>query len=201
MLAACSPSNEPIPKEWIGQNVLFTSYQETPKHLDPTSSYSNNETPWTYAIYEPPLKYHYLKRPYELLPRTLTALPKLSYISNQGALLAPDAPANAIAESWFDLEIKPGILWQAHPAFARDEQGALRYHKLHEADLANKTKPGDFPETGTRELLAQDYAYAIKRLATTRVKSPAFGFLSEKSSVYKSLVKRSKPTIKHLSKV
>ena len=95
MLAACSPSNEPIPKEWIGQNVLFTSYQETPKHLDPTSSYSNNETPWTYAIYEPPLKYHYLKRPYELLPRTLTALPKLSYISNQGALLAPDAPAKA----------------------------------------------------------------------------------------------------------
>ena len=180
MLAACGPSNEPIPKEWIGQNVLFTSYQETPKHLDPTSSYSNNETPWTYAIYEPPLKYHYLKRPYELLPRTLSALPKLSYISNQGALLAPDAPANAIAESWFDLEIKPGILWQAHPAFARDEQGALRYHKLTEADLANKTKPSDFPETGTRELLAQDYAYAIKRLATTRVKSPAFGFLSEK---------------------
>ena len=76
LMAACGPANEPVPKAWIGQNTLFTSYQETPKHLDPTSSYSNNETPWTYAIYEPPLKYHYLKRPYELLPRTLVDLPK-----------------------------------------------------------------------------------------------------------------------------
>lgn len=179
-LIACGPSNEPIPKAWLGQNTLFTSYQETPKHLDPTSSYSNNETPWTYAIYEPPLKYHYLKRPYELLPRTLTALPKLTYIDAQGRRLSSDAAASAIAESWFELEIKPGILWQPHPAFARDVRGALRYHRLSEADLTGKAKPGDFPETGTRELRAQDYAYAIKRLATTRVKSPAFGFLSEK---------------------
>ena len=179
-LWSCGPSNEPVPKQWIGENILFTSYQESPKHLDSTSSYSNNETPWTYAIYEPPLKYHYLKRPYELLPRTLTALPKLSYLDAEGKLLAADAPASSIAESWFELEIKPGILWQPHPAFTRNTQGGLRYHALTEADLADKTKPSDFPEAGTRELTAEDYAYAIKRLATTRVPSPAYGFLSDK---------------------
>jgi len=178
--AGCAPSNEPFPQAWIEQHTLFTSYQETPKHLDPTSSYSNNETPWTYAIYEPPLKYHYLKRPYELIPRTLTELPKVSYVDASGKLLDADASASLIAESLFDLELKPGILWQPHPAFARDSGGKLRYHALSEAELRDKTKPGDFSESGTRELLAQDYAYAIKRLATTRVKSPAFGFLSEK---------------------
>ena len=143
-LWSCGASNEPVPKQWIGENILFTSYQESPKHLDSTSSYSNNETPWTYAIYEPPLKYHYLKRPYELLPRTLTALPKLSYLDAEGKLLAADAPASSIAESWFELEIKPGILWQPHPAFTRNTQGGLRYHALTEADLADKTKPSDF---------------------------------------------------------
>lgn len=180
LLAGCGRSNEPVPKQWLAENTLFTSYQETPKHLDPASSYSNNETPWTYAVYEPPLKYHYLKRPYELLPRTLTSLPKVTYISAEGKPLPPDAPAALIAESWFDLELKPGVLWQPHPAFARDAKGDLRYHRLTERDLRDKNKPADFSETGTRSLLAQDYAYAIKRLATTRVKSPAFGFLSEK---------------------
>ncbi|NCX12775.1 MAG: peptide ABC transporter substrate-binding protein, partial [Betaproteobacteria bacterium] len=180
LLAGCGRSNEPVPKQWLAENTLFTSYQETPKHLDPASSYSNNETPWTYAVYEPPLKYHYLKRPYELLPRTLTSLPKVTYISAEGKPLPPDAPAALIAESWFDLELKPGVLWQPHPAFARDAKGDLRYHRLTERELRDKNKPADFSETGTRSLLAQDYAYAIKRLATTRVKSPAFGFLSEK---------------------
>ena len=179
-LVACSPANEPFPKAWIGQHTLLTSYQETPKHLDSTSSYSNNETPWTYAIYEPPLKYHYLKRPYELVPKTLTSLPQVTYVDASGKTLSAEAPASQIAESLFDLELKPGILWQPHPAFAKDSTGKLRYHALEEGDLTDKSKPSDFPEQGTRELLAQDYAYAIKRLATTRVKSPAFGFLSEK---------------------
>lgn len=176
----CSLSNAPVPDSWLASNTLFTAYQETPKHLDPTSSYSNNETPWTYAIHEPPLKYHYLKRPYELVPRTLAAMPEVRYVDARGRTLAPNAATADIAESWFDLEIKPGILWHAHPAFARDASGRLRYHALSAADLADKVSPFDFRHRASRGLRAEDYAYAIKRLATTRVKSPAYGFLSEK---------------------
>jgi ABC-type transport system substrate-binding protein len=180
IFGGCRLSNAPVPQSWLESNTLFTAYQETPKHLDPTSSYSNNETPWTYAIHEPPFKYHYLKRPYELVPRTLRAMPEVRYLDAQGRILSPDAPASSIAESWFELEIKPGIMWHPHPAFARDAAGALRHHKLSSAELEGKVTPFDFEHLASRELRAEDYAYAVKRLATPRVKSPSYGFLAEK---------------------
>jgi len=123
-LSGCNGvSNEPVPKALLSENVLFTSYQESPKYLDSTSSYSNNETPWTYAVYEPPLKYHYLKRPYELEPRTLTELPAVKYLSKDGRELPVQTPAEQIAESVFELKIQPGILYQPHPAFAKTPEG------------------------------------------------------------------------------
>jgi len=180
-LAACNGvSNEPVPKALLAENILFSSYSESPKYLDSTSSYSNNETPWTYAVYEPPLKYHYLKRPYELVPRTLVELPSVKFVSKDGKELPAQTPADQIAESVFELKIEPGILYQPHPAFAKTADGQHRYLNLKESDLEGKRRPYDFEHMGARELLAEDYAYAIKRLATPRVKSPAFGFLSEK---------------------
>ena len=179
-LSGCGVSNEPVPQKWLGENILFTSAQESPKYLDSVSSYSNNETPWTYAVYEPPLKYHYLKRPYELEPRTLTGLPKVTYLDRQGRELGPQTPAEQIAESVFELRLKPGILFQPHPAFALDAQGRHRYLNLTEEDLGSRRSPWAFEHTGSRELTADDYVYAIRRLATPRVKSPSFGFLSEK---------------------
>lgn len=179
-LLGCGPSNEPLPKAWLSENSLFTSYTENPKTLDSVSSYSNNETPWTYAVYEPPLKYHYLKRPYELQPRTLQALPTVRYLDQQGRELPEAAPAAQIAESVFELKLQPGIRFQPHPAFATNAQGQPLYLNLSEEELGDKRSPWAFAQTGSRELTADDYAYAIRRLATPRVKSPAFGFLSEK---------------------
>ena len=181
LLGACDRvTNQPVSKQLLSENVLFSSYQESPKYLDSTSSYSNNETPWTYAVYEPPLKYHYLKRPYELVPRTLTELPSVKYIGKNGQEVQPDTPASQIAESVFELKIEPGIKYQPHPAFAKNEEGNYRYLSLHESQLAGIRRPYDFEFMGTRELVADDYAYAIKRLATPRIKSPSYGFLSEK---------------------
>ena len=176
--AGCGVVNEPVSEEELAENVLFTSYQGNPKHLDSVASYSNDETPWTYSIYEPPLKYHYLKRPYELVPRTLAEMPKTTYVDKAGNPLPAGAPASEIAESIIELRIKPGILYQPHPAFAKDDQGRFLYHALKADDLAGKNRPSDFPKTGTRELTADDYAYAIRRMATPRIPSPAFGFLS-----------------------
>ena len=179
-LAGCGSSNEPLPRAWLSENSLFTSYTESPKTLDSVSSYSNNETPWTYAVYEPPLKYHYLKRPYELQPRTLVDMPKVTYLDKQGRELPVSAAAEQIAESVFELKLQPGIRFQPHPAFATNAQGQPLYLNLTEAALADKRSPFAFAQMGSRELTADDYAYAIRRLATPRVKSPSFGFLSEK---------------------
>jgi len=46
-------------------------------------------------------------------------------------------------------------------------------------DLVGKYQVTDFKESGTRELIADDYVYAIRRLATTRVKSPSFSTMAD----------------------
>ena len=180
LLGCDQVTNQPVSKQLLSENVLLSSYSESPKYLDSTSSYSNNETPWTYAVYEPPLKYHYLKRPYELEPRTLAELPKVKFLGKGGQELPVQTDAEHIKESVFELKIQPGILFQPHPAFAKTADGQHRYLSLKESEIEGKRRPYDFEFMGTRELLAEDYAYAIKRLATPRVKSPSFGFLSEK---------------------
>jgi peptide/nickel transport system substrate-binding protein len=178
LAAGCGVVNEPVSRDELERNILFSSYSESPKHLDSVASYSNNETPWTYSIYEPPLRYHYLKRPYELIPRTLVEMPTTRYLDKNGKELPADSPGSEIVESVVELRIKPGILYAPHPAFAKDAQGRLLYHALTAQDLVGKKKPSDFPQTGTRELSADDYAYAIKRIATPRIQSPSFAPLS-----------------------
>ena len=46
-------------------------------------------------------------------------------------------------------------------------------------DVDDKYKVTDFKETGTRELIADDYVYSIRRLATPRIKSPSFSTMSD----------------------
>jgi hypothetical protein len=72
LLAGCSGSewNNPYPASEAGKNILYSSFNERPKHLDPVQSYSENEYRFIANIYQPPLQYHYLKRPYELIPNT-----------------------------------------------------------------------------------------------------------------------------------
>lgn len=181
LLAACDRvTNSPHQAGAEKANTLFTPFTErSPKYLDPTSSYSNDETPYTYGVYEPLYGYHYLKRPYHLEPRAAVAVASPRYFDKDGRELPTDAPGELIAESVYDVRLKPGILFAPHPAFAKDAQGNYRYHALTAAETEGKRKPADFPETGTRELTAHDYVYAIRRLATPRVKSPSFSLMSE----------------------
>ena len=147
LAAGCDVVNAPVSQDLLGRNILFSSYSETPKHLDSVASYSNNETPWTYAIYEPPLKYHYLKRPYELVPRTLESMPVITYLDKAGRVLPADAPGAGIARSVVELRVRRGIRSQPHPAFAADEQGRLLYHSLGEADLAGRLRTAPYAES------------------------------------------------------
>ncbi len=70
LLSACdfSQLNNPYPKEEGTLAVLYESFSERPKHLDPAVAYSSNEYAFIAQIYEPPFQYHYLKRPYQLSP-------------------------------------------------------------------------------------------------------------------------------------
>jgi ABC-type transport system substrate-binding protein len=169
LLAGCGAAwNDPYPAADHGRNILYTAFTDRPKHLDPVQSYSEDEITFTAQIYEPPLQYHYLRRPYELIPATATAVPQPRYLDAQGRLLPADADAKRIAFTDYIIEIKPGIRYQPHPAFAEQPADISPYYTL-----------ADFPNRGTRELVADDYVYAIKRLAHPRLHSPIFGLMSE----------------------
>jgi ABC-type transport system substrate-binding protein len=180
-LAGCSgaPWNDPYPAADAGANIYYSAFTERPKHLDPVQSYSENEATFTSQIYQPPLQYHYYKRPYELVPQTAVAVPRPIYLDENGERLPDDAGAEAVAYSVYEIRIRPGILYQPHPAFAKQASGRYRYHDLAPQDLAGIYELRDFPETGTRELTAADYVNQIKRLAHPRLHSPIFGLMSE----------------------
>ncbi|MCP4041594.1 MAG: peptide ABC transporter substrate-binding protein, partial [Gammaproteobacteria bacterium] len=174
-----SPWNNPYPARESGQNILYGSFAERPKHLDPVSSYSSDENIFVAQIYEPPLQYHYLKRPYELTPLTAAAIPTPTYLDSSGAPLPADAPLEKIASSVYRITIRPGIVFQPHPALARDGDGRYLYHALGEEDLASIRTLADFSQTGTRELTAADYVYQLKRMVHPQLHSPIAGLMSE----------------------
>src|SRR5688500_10431386 len=151
--------NDPYPAAERGKNILYTSFVNRPKHLDPVQSYTEDEAQFTQQVYEPPLQYHYLKRPYELVPLTAEEVPKPRSI--EGGKF-----------SVYEIRIKRGIRYQPHPGFVEANQG------LSPEKIQGLKSPYDLP-SGTRELVADDYIYQIKRLAHPRLHSPIFGLMAE----------------------
>ena len=180
-LQACTDTslNNPYSDEDVTKNYLYSSFQERPKHLDPIKSYSANEYAFIGQIYEPPLQYHYLKRPYELTPLTATKMPEVVYLDAKGKKLNKQTPVKDIAFSQINISIQPGILYQPHPGFAKDNNDKLLYLGLNENDLENVSTLDDFEKTASRELTAEDYVYQIKRLVHPKLNSPISGLMQK----------------------
>jgi peptide/nickel transport system substrate-binding protein len=181
LLVACDGQswNNPYPASQSGANILYSAFTERPKHLDPVQSYSSNEYTFIAQIYEPPLQYHYLKRPYELVPFGAVDVPRPALFDKEGRRLPDDANPAEVAISEYTVRIRPGVMYQPHPALAVDEKGNLVYRDIGRADLENIYALGDFKHVGTRELLASDYVHQIKRLAHPALHSPILGLMTE----------------------
>src|SRR5688572_19959396 len=107
LAAGCSgtPWNSPYSMPDRHEKILYSVLVDRPKHRNPAQSYTTDEAVFTHQIYEPPLQYHYLKRPYELIPLTATAVPQPRTLTKGGATY-----------SVYEIRIKPGIHYQPHPA-------------------------------------------------------------------------------------
>lgn len=162
--------NNPYPEAEKNDNILYSAFSARPKHLDPVRSYDEGEYQFLGQIYEPPLSYHYLHRPYRLIPQTLTEMPKVIYFDDNNQPVSEDAENIAFTEYHFTLQ--QGILYQPHPAFATDDSGNYYYHNLTAAETASIKTLSLLEHTGTRELVAEDYVYQIKRIANPALHSP-----------------------------
>ena len=159
-LTSCqSQWNNPYPKDDPNIKSLYTGFSSRPRYLDPAKSYSSDEWLFIQSIYETPLQYHYLKRPYTLEPNILTKMPT-KRIDNNG---------NTI----YKLNIKKGVYYQPHPAFVEENL------TLSNKELSNINTINDFKKIATRELTAQDFIYQIKRLANPKLHSPIYSLMAK----------------------
>ncbi len=170
-LMACDDLwNNPYPEDQALANIYYTDFSERPKFLDPAKSYAAAESRFIGLIYEPPLQYNYLLRPYTLEPLLAAQMPVITYYNERDELLPANAPAHHIAYSIYEITIKPNIFYHEHPAFAQNN--------LTPAQLKNVHTLNDFPHTGTREVIAEDFVYQIKRLAQPDNNSPILDLMS-----------------------
>jgi len=181
LMSGCESTviNSPYAPEDNELSILYSSFSLRPKHLDPARSYSSNEATFTGQIYEPPFQYHYLKRPYTLIPLTATQLPTVRYFNNNDVELTTNDEKQDLAYSVYEITIKQGIYYQPHPAFVRGNGGQYLYHQLSEPELESISTLSDFEQQASRELIAEDYVYQIKRLAHPKIHSPILGLMGE----------------------
>ncbi|MGZ5077439.1 MAG: ABC transporter substrate-binding protein, partial [Methylobacter sp.] len=171
-LPVLAQPNNPYTEDEGKQAVLYESFSERPKHFDPAVAYNANEYAFIAQIYEPPFQYHYLKRPYQVVPLTAARMPDVIYLNQKGEKLGSNANDSDIAFTDYIIEIQPNIRFQPHPALAKNVQGEYEYHRLSKAQIDAAMSLSDFSETGSRELTAEDYVYQIKRLAHPKIQSP-----------------------------
>ncbi|MGE0684325.1 MAG: ABC transporter substrate-binding protein [Candidatus Binatia bacterium] len=180
-LASCillSCTNNPYRSDEANKNIYYDTFTGEPKHLDPARAYSENEYEIMNQIYEPVAQYHFLKRPYVLVPLTAASTPEAKLYNTNGQLLSEDAPAQDVARVVYDIVLRPDIRYEDHPAFAQKVTGEYRWHLSAGEHFPKIEHPHELPEKATRELRAEDYAYQIKRLAHPLLDCPIFALLA-----------------------
>lgn len=179
MLGCQPPLNSPYRTSESGKNIYYNTFHAQPKTLDPARAYSSDEYSLICQIYEPPLQYHYLKRPYELIPLTATEIPRPRYFDENGNPLPSNPPAEEVHRVIYEIKIKKGIFYQNHPSFAQDEQGNYFYHSLTDEDVSGINEIRNFSQAGTRELKAYDYIYQMYRIADPRNNCPIYPIMAK----------------------
>jgi ABC-type transport system substrate-binding protein len=100
---ACT--NNPYPSADEGTKVYYSSFSEPPRTLDPAVAYTTTEHEVTGAVFDTLLEYHYLKRPYELIPGLAVKVP-----------VAEPLPEGRVR---YTFELRPGLLFQEDACFRR----------------------------------------------------------------------------------
>ena len=161
---ACT--NDPYPSADARARVLYVPYSEAPKTLDPQVAYSVYDHEVLSNVYETPLEYHYLKRPYELIPGLVTAVPEPH----------PLADGRVV----YTFQLRRGVLFASDPCFAVSEAGRTQ-RELVASDLVFALQRIADPKVGSPVLVTFSKIVGLaefgKRLAKLREDDPSFSSL------------------------
>jgi ABC-type transport system substrate-binding protein len=75
VLAGAACGNDPYPGADAARKVVYLAFSEAPKTLDPQVAYSTADHVVTGAVYDRLLEYHFLERPYRLIPGLVREVP------------------------------------------------------------------------------------------------------------------------------
>ena len=120
----------------ISQKILVTACPDKIKGLDPIQTNDVFSARQAARVYESLFEYHYLKRPFELIPNLAAAMPT---VSEDGCT--------------YTIKVKQGVHFHDNPCF---------------------------PKGKGRALTAEDFVFALKRLADPHLRAPWFSLLAGK---------------------
>jgi len=104
-------------------------------------------------------------------------MPTVKYLDSNGNEV--DENSTNITFSQYQLDLREDIYYQNHPSFVKTKEGKLFYGRLTKEQLGDIESIDDFKKQSTRKLTAQDYAYAIKRMAVRQNHSPILDNMQE----------------------
>jgi oligopeptide transport system substrate-binding protein len=132
LAAACS--NDPYPPEKPGEKILYSSFVDAPRTLDPATAYNTRAHAITGAVYDTLLKYHFLKRPLELIPGLAVALPERMDLGD--------------GRIRYRFELRPDLLYADDDCFEVHSPGR-RTREVVSADVAFQIARIADPEVGS----------------------------------------------------
>ena len=120
-VAAAGCTNNPYPDTDRDQKVHYSSFNEAPKTLDPAVAYTTAEHVITGNVYDTLLEYHYVDRPYRLIPGLAETVPEPEQ--------RPDG------RQAYRFRIRPAVFFHDDPCFALDAAGRTT-REVGAADVA-----------------------------------------------------------------
>lgn len=162
-MLAVACTNDPYPAADGARKVLYRPFAEAPNTLDPAVAYTTTAHDITGLVHGTLLEYHYLKRPYTLVPGLARAVPRAE---TSGELTT------------YRFELYPELLFQDDPCFAAHHSGAAT-RRVVAQDVAFQLMRIADPEVNSPAL--EPFAHVAdltgfrRRLVELRSREPALG--------------------------
>ena len=121
VVALLGCGNDPYPPGPPGEKVLYSSFVEAPRTLDPATAYTTTAHAVTGAVYDTLLEYHFLKRPLELMPGLAVAMPEVEDLGG--------------GRTRYRFELRRDLIFADDPCFALGGEGR-RTREVVAADVA-----------------------------------------------------------------
>ena len=183
--AACN--NSPYPDKDANANIYYNSISAEIGHLDPAKVYGGDSVILA-NIVETPFQYHYLDRPYKLDPLLAVEVPKPEQRKVQYKGKTIDATV-------YTIRLRQGVKYQNHPCFVESNR------RLTENDLRGIRGIADFKKVATREMVAADFVYGIRRLCDLRLECPAQSAFAANLLGFQNYIDKLKETLEAKRKV